>query len=133
MAYRSAMSVRSIAEWRSDRITSHMIGRVSAPALLTMGRSASAGSRPSAVCTALLTSVAAASMSRPGRNSTVIVLPPKELTEVMSRMPSMPFRRCSIGSVTVASTVCGLAPTYVVLTETTGLSTSGYSRTGSAW
>ena len=86
------------------------MGRDRAPALDTIGRSASAGRSRNARWIVLETSVAARSMSRPMTNSTLITLIPKPLVDSMVRMPSMPFSTCSIGSVIVVSTVSGLAP-----------------------
>jgi hypothetical protein len=53
------------------------------------------------------------------------------LALVIVRMPSMVESSSSRMSVMVDSITRGFAPRRVVLTETMGASTSGYSRTGS--
>ena len=84
---------------------------------LTLGE---VGSRSMALLTALVTSWVAASTSRLLMNSMLMALTPKELWELMERIPSMALRLSSRGLVMVLSTVSGLAPVYSVVTETTG-------------
>jgi hypothetical protein len=56
------------------------------------------------------TSFAAASISMPSSNSTVILLLPSLLEEVSERMPAMPLIDSSSGSVTCYSITSALAP-----------------------
>ncbi len=74
---------------------------------LTLGE---VGSRSMALLTALVTSWVAASTSRLLMNSMLMALVPKELWELIERIPSMALRLSSRGLVMVLSTVSGLAP-----------------------
>ena len=70
------------------------------------------------------------SWSRSIRKRTLIWLRPSRLCETITSTPSMPESTSSSGWVTWLSMISGEAPRYSVVTETTGSSMLGYSRTG---
>ena len=97
--------------------------------LTTGGASISCGKFRTACATLSRTSFAAASKFSPTLNSTVILLRPTWLDEVIERIPGIPFTAFSIGSVTWLSIISLLAPAYDVLTLIVGGSIAGYSLT----
>ena len=108
-----------------------MIGWASASTLAMTGSSTSSGSCRRARETRSRTSAAAESWSRSIRKRTLIWLRPSRLCETITSTPSMPESTSSSGWVTWLSMISGEAPRYSVVTETTGSSMLGYSRTGS--
>ena len=87
------------------------MGCESASCLDTTGGSASGGRFRWALDTLSLTSLAAASISAPTSNSTVILLLPSLLIEVKDLIPEIPLIDSSRGSVIWASMTSALAPT----------------------
>ena len=79
-------------------------------AFVMMGRWTPSGSWPSTRCSAFDTSVDARSISRPASNWMLMKLIPNALVDSRLWMSSTVFSTCSSGSVTMASTVSGLAP-----------------------
>src|SRR5574340_430200 len=77
------------------------------------------------------TSCAAASRLRLKLNCKVMLVLPRELTEVMESRPAMVENCRSRGMATVAAMVLGLAPGWETLTTMVGKSTLGRSLTGS--
>src|SRR5215217_1985405 len=73
------------------------------------------------------TSLAAVSKSASRSNSTVMLLLPTELVEVILRIPGTPLMAFSKGSVICDSITSELAPVYVVRTLIMGGSTEGKS------
>lgn len=108
-----------------------MIGSFSESLFSTTGSCAASGSSSRMRPTAARTSLAATSMSRPASNSITVRLDPRSLSVEMERTPAMPAMVSSMGLATSASITSGAAPSYVTLTVTSALSTSGSSRTGS--
>jgi hypothetical protein len=86
------------------------IGTASASAFVTVGLSASGGSRRMARETLSRTSLAAVSISMPSSNSTVMEVRPSELVDLMVRIPSMPLMDSSRGSVIRDSITSAFAP-----------------------
>ena len=78
--------------------------------LTTGGASRSLGNDRTACDTLSLTSLAASSRLVPSSNSTVILLLPCELCEVIFLIPEMPFIPFSSGSVICVSMISALAP-----------------------
>src|SRR5918999_1238915 len=107
-----------------------MIGKASASCFATTGSSTSSGNKPRTRETLSRTSCAASSTARSSVNSSVIVLICSWLALDIVRKPSTLDSSSSSTSVTDDSTTCGLAPGNNVVTETTGGSASGNSRTG---
>ncbi len=106
----------------------HIIARASESDLAIRGLSASSGSSAAILETLSLTSFAAVSRFVSNVNSILIFDNSSLLSDVISLMPDMPERESSIISVTSLSRIFDDAPVYIVLTVTTGLSISGYSR-----
>src|SRR4030081_2339714 len=107
-----------------------MIGSESASALVTIGgASMSCGNAFRACETFSRTSLAAFSRSTFNSNSTVILLVPCALEEVIFRTPCTPFTAFSNGSVICCSMISALAPVYDVRTFITAGSIAGYSLT----
>ena len=128
----SAISESSRRLYRSDDRLRKTTGSPSAFDFEMTGSSASSGIWPRARLTRSRTSAAAASRSAPRSNSTRTVLRPWLLVDVIDRIPSMAFTDSSMGSVTWLSTTAAFAPRRSVLTEITGVCTTGYSRTPSS-
>ena len=108
-----------------------MNGCASASCFAITGSSTSSGNRPRTRDTRSRTSCAASSTSRSSVNSSVMLLDCSADELVSVRSPGTVDSSSSMGSVTADSTVWGLAPGRMVLTEMIGGSTSGYSRTES--
>ena len=106
----------------------HIIARASESDLAMRGLSASSGSSAAILETLSLTSFAAVSRFVSNVNSILIFDNSSLLSDVISLMPDMPESESSIISVTSLSRIFDDAPVYIVLTVTTGLSISGYSR-----
>ena len=106
----------------------HIIARASESDLAMRGLSASSGSNAAILETLSLTSFAAVSRFVSNVNSILIFDNSSLLSDVISLMPDMPESESSIISVTSLSRIFDDAPVYIVLTVTTGLSISGYSR-----
>ena len=106
----------------------HIIARASESDLAMRGLSASSGSSAAILETLSLTSFAAVSRFVSNVNSILIFDNSSLLSDVISLMPDMPESESSIISVTSLSRIFDDAPLYIVLTVTTGLSISGYSR-----
>ena len=107
------------------------MGELSLSTLATTGASASSGRLRDARETRSRTSLAALSISRVSRNSIRTLEVPSRLVERIVLMPSIPLTAPSITWVIWDSITSADAPSYVVLIDTTGGSTAGYSRTGS--
>src|ERR1051325_5925686 len=107
-----------------------MIAWASALSLEITGSSMSSGNFPRTRDTLSRTSWAEASTLRLSSNSMVMALTCSRLDDVIDLIPSMVFNSSSSTSVTSVSMTSGLAPSRVVVTETTGGSISGYSRKG---
>ena len=106
----------------------HIIARASESDLAMRGLSASSGSSAAILETLSLTSFAAVSRFVSNVNSILIFDNSSLLSDVISLIPDMPESESSIISVTSLSRIFDDAPVYIVLTVTTGLSISGYSR-----
>ena len=91
-----------------------------------------AGSWRTAEAIAEFTSWAAASMSRPSANCSVMRVVPWLLTELISSMPGMVENCFSSGVATAEAMVSGLAPGSSALTWMVGKSTLGSVDTGSS-
>ena len=91
---------------------------------LTVGRSTSSGNEVMRSM-ALFTSFSARSVSAPSNSSTRVLACPSVAEDVTFLTPSMPRTASSTASTTACSTSAGLAPGYVMLTETMSSSTSG--------
>ena len=78
------------------------------------------GSWRSVWAIAAWTSWAAASMSRPSANCSVMLVPPSVLFEVIVSRPAIVENCFSSGVATAAATVCGLAPGRLARTLMTG-------------
>ena len=70
-------------------------------------------------------------MLRLSEKRSVIVLRPKELTELIVSRPGICPTSLSRGAVTEEATTSGLAPGSVVMTSMVGKSTAGKAATGS--
>ena len=82
----------------------------------------SCGSARWARSRAACTSTAAASMARPSSNSSVRLVLPSVLVELMDFRPGMVWNCLSSGSATLVAMVSGLAPGRLALTLMTGVS-----------
>ena len=106
-----------------------MTGKDSASTFAITGSSMPWGKRWRTRVTLSRTSAAAASALRVSANRTEIWLRSWRLVEVITSTPSMPASESSSTLVTCASITSLDAPLKVVLTDTTGSSIWGYSRT----
>ena len=109
-----------------------MMGCASASALTTASCSTSGGKLRCAWLTASRTSAAAVSKSTSGKNSIWVRKLFSSLPERMFLIPDTRATAPSIMLVTCASMVSGDAPGRTPRTDTTGISTSGNSRTSTA-
>src|SRR5688572_6753110 len=91
----------------------------------TGGASRSVGKERVACETLSLTSLAAASRSTLKSNSTLILLDPALLEEVIFLIPAIPLIAFSRGSVICVSMISGFAPPYEVRTLMLGGSIAG--------
>ena len=97
-----------------------------------IGSSISRGSSPRTAATLPRMSCDAFRVGTPTLNCTTIVESPSCDVDSMCRTPSTVFTASSMNFVTSRSTVSGDAPVYLVVTVTTGNSTSGKRSTLSA-
>ena len=126
--YSSTVDIGSVGEFRLMNRTGKSPG-------LTLRKNGgvviSTGSRRCATESAVCTSSAAPSMSRPRSNWTVIWVRPSDDCEVIDVMPEMVENCRSIGPATEAAMVSGLAPGKVAVTWMVGKSTRGSAATAS--
>src|SRR5690349_10267395 len=102
------------------------IGSEEASAFDTTGGASKSEGREREACDTLSrTSFAAVSRSTPKSNSTLMLLRPWLLLEVMFLIPAIPLMAFSNGSVIWVSRMSGLAPPYEVLTLILGGSMAG--------
>jgi hypothetical protein len=97
------------------------------------GSSMSPGRSPRTRVTASRTSFTARSRSLPNWNSTEVDDTPSETVDMMCDTSPTVDTAFSITRVTCVSSSAGAAPTWLTLTVTTGMSTSGYWLMPSLW
>ena len=125
----SMMRVSSASSCTRLDMARRMIGCASLSALTTRSCSTRSGRSRCTRLTASRTSLAAVSRSVPGLNSTRIRLLFSSLEDRISRTPVTRAAASSKMEVTSLSIVSGAAPGKLAVTDTTGRSISGSSRT----